>query len=162
MKNRIGRVYAETSVVSGMFDDDEHPILTRSFWDAVFKGDIRIVVSDILEQEVNNAPEHVRDFFASIPESQIERINSTIKSNDLANRYILGRVVGKSSLNDCKHIALATIAGADAIVSWNFKDIVKRRDGYKNINRVLGYPEIEIQSPAKFMKNFKEAHHDEI
>ena len=147
MYKGIKRVYVETSVISGMFDSNDHPVRSQPFWDAIINGNIRIIVSDVLEQEIKAAPQYIRDFFAALPESQMERIVSTYESNDLARRYILGRVIGQSSLDDCRHIALATIAHADALVSWNLKDIIKRREGYKNINRVLGYPEIEIQNP---------------
>ena len=70
-----------------------------------------------------------------------------MESEVLAVWYIAKRVVGESSLNDCRHIALATVAKTDAIVSWNFRHIVKRGDKYNNVNKKFGYSEIAIKTP---------------
>ncbi|MGL6225409.1 MAG: hypothetical protein ACRC10_02145 [Thermoguttaceae bacterium] len=71
------------------------------------------------------------------------------KSNGLAEQYIAENVVGPTSLDDCKHIALATLAKADVLVSWNFRHIVNvsRIKGYNGINMKLGYSQIEIRTP---------------
>ena len=68
---------------------------------------------------------------------------------DLANKYIAGNVVGRTSFDDCIHIALATIHKADILVSWNFKHIVNvyRIRGYNSVNLKTGYQTLEIRSP---------------
>jgi len=154
-EGNIPRIYVETSVVSGMFDDNDHPIKARPFWEAVQSGHIIVVVSDVLQQEIAAAPQCVRDFLNSLPESQVERIASSMESEVLAVWYIAKRVVGESSLNDCRHIALATVAKTDAIVSWNFRHIVKRSDKYNGVNKKFGYSEIAIKTPYEVI-------HDEI
>jgi predicted nucleic acid-binding protein len=138
-----------------MFDSNEHPAKTTPFWNAVKRGDVRIVVSDVLEQEIRAAPQHVRDFFATLPEDYIERVVSSDESDDLAAQYIAAQVVGEKSLNDCKHVALATVARADVIVSWNCKHIVKlnRIYRYNAINMLLGYPQIEIRTPYEVIND---------
>ena len=112
-------------------------------------------MSDLLEREIQPAPPFVRDFFGSIPESQIERVVSTDESDDLAERYIAENVVGQSSLDDCKHIALATLAHADVLVSWNFKHIVNatRILGYNSVNMKLGYSQINIRTPYEVVND---------
>ena len=67
----------------------------------------------------------------------------------LADKYINEKVVGKTSLEDCRHIALATIHKVDVLASWNFKHIVNldRIKGYNSVNMRLGYSIIEIRSP---------------
>ena len=148
MIERVQRVYVDTSVVYGAlsrkFGTD-----TKPFWDAVLDGKIRIIMSDVLDEEIKRAPQDVRDFYAKIPEPQIERVFSTNESDALAERYITEMVVGQSSLSDCKHIALATIAHADVLVSWNFKHIVNidRIRGYNGVNMKHGYPQTEIRTP---------------
>jgi predicted nucleic acid-binding protein len=64
----------------------------------------------------------------------------------------------EKSQNDCKHVALATIARADVLVSWNCKHMVneQRIQKYNDVNEEHGYPKIEILTPNKFM----EAKHD--
>ena len=67
----------------------------------------------------------------------------------LADKYIKEKVVGKTSMEDCRHIALATIHKVDVLASWNFKHIVNldRIKGYNSVNMRLGYTIIEIRSP---------------
>jgi hypothetical protein len=62
-------------------------------------------------------------------------------------------VVGKTSLKDCRHIALAAVYNADYLVSWNFKHIVNdvRIKGYNAVNIQRGYNAIEILTPKKLM-----------
>jgi hypothetical protein len=52
-------------------------------------------------------------------------------------------------LADAQHIAMATIAQMDALVSWNLPRI--RR--YHGVNAKLGYPTIEIRSPREVLAN---------
>ena len=67
----------------------------------------------------------------------------------LADSYISEKVVGKTSLADCRHIALATVSKVDVLASWNFKDIVNldKIKGYNSVNLRLGFTMIEIRSP---------------
>jgi predicted nucleic acid-binding protein len=147
--NKKKRIYVDTSIVGAIADEETRRQQTKPFWDAVQRGEIVIIVSDVLKNEVDRAPKIVREFFASISESQTEPVNSTEESNTLATQYITENVVGKSSLDDCKHIAMATLAHADVLVSWNFKHIVNvdRIRGYNGVNMKLGYPCIEIRTP---------------
>ena len=155
MNKKIERVYVETSVVSGMFDEDDHPAKTKPFWDAVINGKLHVVLSDVLVSEVERAPQHVRDFFDSLPESQIERIISTDESDALAERYITEGITTENSRNDCKHIAFAVVAGVDVLVSWNCRHIVKlnRIRQYNGINLLLGYSQIEIRTPYEVIND---------
>jgi predicted nucleic acid-binding protein len=151
MSKKILRVYVDSTVVGGKFNK-RLIAQTKSFWEAFTRGEFIVVISDILEQEAVPAPQRLRDFLGSLPESQIERVASTSESDNLAVWYIAKRVVDESSLNDCRHIALATIAGADAVVSWNMKHMVKRSDGYNSVNESLGYPQVPIKTPEDLMR----------
>ena len=153
MNKRIWRIYVDSTVVSGMFDFHMPERIERAklFWNDVKSGKIRIVVSEVLEQEIRDAPQHVRDFFDDLPESQIERNVLTEEIKELAERYIAEGVIGESSLNDSRHVASATLADADVLVSWNFRHIVKLNKIYRYnaINKLLGYREIEIRTPEE-------------
>jgi hypothetical protein len=56
MRELPERVYVDNSVVSGMFDTNDHPERVKSFWKAVFDGKIRVVLSDVLDKEVKDSP----------------------------------------------------------------------------------------------------------
>jgi predicted nucleic acid-binding protein len=148
------RVYVDSSVVSGMFDKNDHPARVKPFWDAVFNGKIRVVLSSVLVEEIEDAPAHVRDFYRTIPESQIERIVATDESDALAERYIAEGITSENSRNDCRHVALAAFARVDVLVSFNCKHIVKlnRIRRYNGINMVLGYSQIEIRTPDEVIQ----------
>ena len=160
MSEKIKRVYVDNSVVSGMFDDHmpERVEQTRLFWDNVSSGKIRVIVSEVLQDEMIKAPQAVRVFFNDLPKTQIERIVLSDEAKELAEQYIAKNVIGKSSRTDCQHIAIATITKADAVVSWNCDDMVNpnRIPKYNEINKLHGYEEVEILTPSEFM----EVHHD--
>ena len=60
-------------------------------------------------------------------------------------------VVTSKSINDATHVAAATVARADAIVSWNFKHIVRldKMKAYNQINLLNGYGILTIISPKE-------------
>ncbi|GHT52402.1 hypothetical protein AGMMS49982_12550 [Bacteroidia bacterium] len=146
------RVYIDTSVVGGYFDE-EFAADTVPFFDCVKRGEMIILVSDLLEKELIKAPAYVRDLLTTISSEYVEYVSSNTESDLLADRYIEACVVGKTSRNDCQHIALATLAKADVLVSWNFKHIVNltRINGYNGINIVNGHKTIEIRTPKEIM-----------
>ena len=148
--NKIQRIYVDASAVGGAFNK-KFSQRTRPFWDAVQRGEIIVILSDVLKNEVDPAPKIVRDFFGALPESQTEWVFATEEAKNLATQYIAENVVGKTSFDDCVHIALATIAKADMLVSWNFRHIVniKRIQGYNSVNMKLGYPQLEIRTPEE-------------
>ncbi|MBM3436705.1 MAG: type II toxin-antitoxin system VapC family toxin [Bacteroidetes bacterium] len=144
---RIQRLYIDTSVMGGYFDT-EFSIPTKKLFDLVRKGEYRIVLSSITEGELLDAPDNVKTLTRDLG-FHLETIHLTDEMIQLANEYIRENVVGKTSINDCLHIAAATLAQVDVLVSWNFKHIVniKRIHGYNGVNIKNGYPAIEIRSP---------------
>ena len=67
----------------------------------------------------------------------------------LAEKYISEGVFLSKYMDDATHVAAASVIGCTAIVSWNFKHIVKLKTiiGVNGINRFMGYREIEIITP---------------
>lgn len=146
------RIYIDTSVVGGQFDK-EFSADTVPFFNAVKNGVFTIIVSDLLKAELLRAPEQVRNFLSTVPVQQIENIRLNAEAAKLADQYILAKVVGQTSRADCQHIAIATLAKADVLVSWNFKHIVNldKIRGYNGINYQLGYQMIEIRTPKEII-----------
>lgn len=146
----IKRVYIDTSVFGGYFDK-EFEKETRPFFNKLLEERIKIVVSEVLELELYRAPLYIQDFFESLPSDLIERVELTDDARELAEKYILEKVVGKTSRADCQHIAMATIFKVDVLVSWNFKHIVnlEKIRGYNSINFREGYQMTEIRTPKE-------------
>ena len=88
------------------------------------------------------------------PAESFERVELTEEAIILADTYIKEKVVGKTSIEDCRHIAMATINKVDVLASWNFKHIVnlERINGYNSVNLRLGYKMIEIRSPKDLIR----------
>jgi len=147
------RIYIDTSVVGGYFDE-EFKEATIKLFERLDKNEIIFVVSDLLDLELLNAPPHVKEHLLQYSADKFERIELTQEAIQLADNYITEKVVGKTSLEDCRHIALATINKVDVLSSWNFKHIVNldRIRGYNSVNLRLGYSIIEIRSPKDLVK----------
>ncbi len=142
------RIYIDTSIVGGYFDE-EFKDATLKLFERLDNNEIIFVVSDLLDLELINAPQQVREHLFKYSSDKFQRVELTDESVKLADTYIDEKVVGKTSLEDCRHIALATIHKVDVLASWNFKHIVNldRIKGYNSVNLRLGYSMIEIRSP---------------
>ncbi|MBK8807408.1 MAG: PIN domain protein [Bacteroidales bacterium] len=146
------RIYIDTSVVGGYFDDEFNDA-TIALFKRFEQGELIFVVSNLLDLELIAAPLRVRELLYRYPQENFERVELTEDAIFLADKYISEKVVGKTSLEDCRHIALATINRVDVLASWNFKHIVNldRIKGYNSVNLRLGYPMIEIRSPKDLL-----------
>jgi predicted nucleic acid-binding protein len=148
------RLYFDTSVFGGIHDVEfKHE--TELLFEMVKNDKIICVYSDLCELELENAPEKVKEHFLSINKEQTEFVEITEEINNLAELYIVEEVVGKTSIDDCRHIACATINKVDYLVSWNFKHIVNvfRIRGYNSVNLKNGYAQLEIRSPKDIIEN---------
>ena len=142
------RFYFDTSVFGGVYDSEFEESSIQLF-EKVKLGQIICVYSDLTEGELFKAPEKVRRFFKDLEKDTLEIVFVNDEALKLARRYIDENVVGKTSFDDCVHIALATIHKVDILVSWNFKHIVNiyRIRGYNSVNLRSGYQTLEIRSP---------------
>ena len=110
------RFYFDTSVFGGVFDD-EFEEESLMLFEKVKLGQIKCVYSNLTEKELSTAPEKVQLFFSEIKTDDKERVLVTPESLKLAQSYINEKVVGETSLDDCIHIATATINKVDILVS---------------------------------------------
>jgi predicted nucleic acid-binding protein len=147
------KIYIDTSVFGGYFDI-EFAEFTIPLFKRVQNNELQILYSALTEQELEPSPERVKQLVRSLPAANIDFIDITSEAITLARQYIAENVVGKTSYEDCLHIALATIHKADCLTSWNFKHIVNitRIRGYNSVNLKMGYSTLEIRSPRDLMK----------
>jgi hypothetical protein len=80
-------------------------------------------------------------------------VNSRLTNDviDLRNAYLAGGILDPQSTDDATHVAAATVARADAIVSWNFKHIVRidKMRAYNQVNLQMGFGLLSIVSPQE-------------
>jgi predicted nucleic acid-binding protein len=143
------RVYVDTSVFGGVHDDQFREASQR-FFRAVRDGAFTILTSEPLTLEIARAPECVQDTFVEYLDFA-ETLTTTDEAEDLAEAYMLAKVVPAASRVDALHVALASVAYADIVVSWNFKHLVQLRRirAFHAVNVLRGYPLIEIRSPLE-------------
>ena len=123
--------------------------------DAFARGDLTLVLSELALRELEPAPQAVRDVLVGIPEAHIESVHLTPEADELARRYLAEGILTANMFADAQHIAMATVARVDALVSWNFKHVVNlpRIHRYHEVNARFGYPTIEIRSPREVVTN---------
>src|ERR1039458_6546099 len=81
------RVYADTSVFGGCFDDEFKSESVR-FFDEVRQGQFVVVVSNVTLDELELAPHPVRGVLADLPVEQVEIISTSPESDGLRKAYL--------------------------------------------------------------------------
>ncbi len=61
-KSKLTRVYADTSVFGGMFDE-EFETASKVLFDAVKKGSFKLITSELVREEIQAGPQKVLDIF---------------------------------------------------------------------------------------------------
>ena len=91
----------------------------------------------------------VKETLAALPEDYVEDCTLSDEAEALANAYLKAQVVNAKHIVDAQHIAIASVARVDVVVSWNFRHIVNltKIRGFNSVNLRLGYPLLEIRSP---------------
>lgn len=144
------RIYVDTSVFGGC-EDVEFVSHSRRLVQAMANGEYAMVISEVTLLELEKAPPSVQSHLERMPEPFIEVLALDEEAESLAAEYIHDGAVGKSERADALHIALATIARVDVLVSWNFKHIVnlRRIHAFNGVNLKHGYPVLEIRNPRE-------------
>lgn len=157
---KVLRIYVDTSVLGGRFDDEFAPWsngLLRDFR----AGTFRPVLSEVVAAEVRPAPEAIRRTYAELITLGAEILTVKDEALQLLAMYQARKVLAQQFGNDMLHIALATVADVDVLVSWNFKHIV-RLDRIRLFNAVdigLGYKPRSIYTPREV--TLDEGNHDQ-
>lgn len=147
MRNRI---YPDTSVLGGCLDE-EFAEASCALLEMARQGSIVLLISSLLLEELDTAPEEVKTLLDSLPRECLERVDTSEASRSLRDAYLATGVLSPNSAADAHHVALATIARADLIVSWNFRHIVHvdKIRMFNAVNLLQRYGLIDIRSPLE-------------
>lgn len=147
-------IYVDTSVIGGCLDQEfaEH---SSRLLELARNGKCILLVSDVVIRELEKAPEEVLHILKSLNAACVERVEINIDAIDLRNAYLDAHILAPTWLDDLTHVAMATVVRADAIVSWNFKHIVRldKMKAYNRVNLANGYGILTIISPMEVMAN---------
>lgn len=143
-------IYVDTSVFGGV-DDEEFADASNQFIEHVKQGKYVILVSEMTYRELRGAPEATQHVLRELPAESIEEVAIDDEVEELADAYIAAAVLGTAARADAVHVAAATVAGADVILSWNFRHIVNfnRIRAFNSVNLARGYRLIDIRSPLE-------------
>lgn len=144
------RVYVDTSVFGGT-QDEEFAEESQRFFRQVQKGIFMVILSEQTLRELSRSPDTVQAVWQNLPLESVENIPIDDEISELAYGYITAKVLGGASIGDALHVAAASVAGADLILSWNFKHIVNfnRIRGFNSVNIRMGYRAMTILSPKE-------------
>jgi len=147
------KVYLDTSVISALFDDrnPERKSLTEAFFREL--GSFAVFCSGLTIAEIERTPDSdLRNKMSEVV-SRFSVLPATDDAESLASEYVRHGAVPKDYPEDAYHIALAVANEMDALLSWNFKHIVRRktRDVVKMVNTLNRFGQIEIMTPAELL-----------
>jgi hypothetical protein len=143
-------IYIDTSVLGGCFD------VEFAMWSNALIRDFRAdrlipVLSDVTAAEVMAAPPAVRDLHQEMLILAGQLLPVTSEVTLLVAAYEAKKILPARFAADMTHIALATLAQVDALVSWNFKHIVRLEKIrlFNAVNVELGHQSLSIRSPRE-------------
>jgi len=153
---RKQRIYVDTSVLGGCFDP-EFEMWSNGLIDDFRKGRFRLVLSDVTAAEIEHAPEPVRELHAELV-SIAELLPVREEALDVLAAYERHGILSPRFRNDMLHIALATVAEVDVLVSWNFRHVVRldKIQKFNGVNLELGYKTLAIYSPREVTTHERE------
>ena len=144
------KLYLDTSVFSAYYDErtPERMRMTRDFWRVLERHEK--LCSDLTIEELGQARSGLREKLLGLAQG-FTVISLTDEMRELARLYVREGLVPSRYFADALHIAAAVLGGADILVSWNFKHLVKRSTrllvNYINANQ--GLRTIEILAPPE-------------
>ncbi len=147
---RRPRVYVDNSVFSGT-QDEEFAEESRRFFERARGGEYVVLVSSVTYDEVEDAPAEVKQVLENLPDEALEQVAIDDDVRALAYAYFSAGVLTRRRRSDAFHVAAASVAGADLVVSWNFKHLVNyhRIRKFNAVNLMNGYRPLDIRSPKE-------------
>jgi predicted nucleic acid-binding protein len=144
------RIYADSSAIGGC-GDPEFAIDSQRLVDSARQQQLIILISETTLTELEAAPVDVQSILKDLPLECLEMVALTAEVLSLWDAYLDAGVVRRKSVNDATHVASATVSRADALVSWNFKHIVRleKIKGYNQVNLINGYGILTIITPKE-------------
>ncbi|HET6202978.1 MAG TPA: hypothetical protein VFI25_09285 [Planctomycetota bacterium] len=147
-------LYLDTSVFGALFDTEApaRVALTRTTLGALRGGAFATYIGVPVLEEIGRAPRGLR----SPLEKAVADLGPSVLEEDevsarLTEAYLAAGVLGRKSRNDARHIALASVAGLDGLVSWNFRHMVnlEKKRRVHEVNLRYGFALIDIISPQE-------------
>jgi hypothetical protein len=151
------RVYVETSVWGMTLDNQPRALRepTKHFLRQCASGIFAPYISTVVLEEIALVPASAavrmaREIDALAPAT----LKLGDKSEELAEAYLQAGVIPAKKRDDARHVAIATVAGLEIVVSWNHRRLASERKWalFNAVNRLAGYEQsLMILTPFEVM-----------
>ncbi len=139
------RIYVDSSVLEGC-EVDELRRPSERLIDGFVRGAFVLVLSDLTQDELTQAPAVVQRHLDVIPAEHLEIVHRDVESRALAGAYVAAGVFKEPMRILAEHVALASVARATMLASW-ILGRGPRSSSHEPVNRRLGYEALPIRSP---------------
>lgn len=152
------KLYFDTSVFNFAFANDtlDKKVVTLKLFEEVKNNKYDVYISTVVLREIHEAQrEKGEKLINLIKDVQPFELEFDTECYELAYEYIKRGIIPDKYEDDAFHIAVASVNNLDAVISWNFKHIVKlkTKKEVSGTNLLMGYKEIEIYSPMEVIEN---------
>jgi len=125
---------------------------TRLLFKRAERQEVVARISALVIGELAAAPQEVQIRVRAVIEAVYpETLVETAESQELADYYIKTAVFSERCSVDARHVAIATVYEADALVSWNYRHMVnlQKRKQISGANLMHGFKPIDIVTPTE-------------
>ena len=153
------RVYIETSVISYLTARPSrdlivaaHQALTREWWEAVLPL-VDPMISPLVIEEAGRGDAEAAQARLVVLES-IPLVPLSAQALQLAGLYLARGLVPAKAGADAAHLALASVAGADYLLTWNCRHLARDgvRRGLAELNQSAGVGIPHLVTPEDLME----------
>lgn len=152
---RIPTIYLETTIFNFPFANDapQYQAEAKKLFEEIKAGKFQPFTSEYVldELEETEDTEKLKNMKALIADCRVEVLPGNDETLRLTDLYIAEGVIPAKYKTDALHIAAATVAGIDFIISLNFRHIVKHKTIIQTeiINAREGFKRVFIYTPAE-------------
>jgi hypothetical protein len=153
-------VYIETTIVSYLVARSSrdlvlaaHQQVTRDWWDTERMNYQCVISTEVLREAAAGDVEMSRLRLAALDEMEV--IRATPEIDDLASAFLNTGALPASMRSDAVHLAAATLAGADYLLTWNCRHLANAHV-LKRLHREAGrqgWTLPDVCTPLELMKD---------
>lgn len=149
------KLYLETTVWNFYFaaDAPEKQEATITFFHAIKKGIYDTFISNVVFEEIEQASADEKQRLVDLIKSYHPKdIALTPEMFRLSQKYLTESALPKRAQKDAIHVAVATMAEMDALISWNLKHLanLRRMERINGINLKEGFTKrLELLTPME-------------
>jgi hypothetical protein len=141
------KVYIETSVWGMMLENQPRALRepTKRFLRQCVSGLFVPYVSTVVLLEIALAePAAAERMVREINKLSPNALEPTEESEELAEAYLRAGVIPAKKREDARHVAIATVAGLEIVVSWNHRHMAneRKRTLFNAVNHLAGYERV--------------------